>query len=196
MTVLALIRHGPTAWNHEGRIQGRTDGPLAAAGRREVKSWIVPAELAGYAWLSSPLRRARETAKLLTGRDPPVEPRLTEMSWGAWEGCRLAELRAELGETMAAMEDLGIDFRPPGGESPRLVQARVRPLLVELAAGGRPTVAVTHRGVMRAIYAAATGWDMKAKPPQKLRGPCAQLFEIDVGGAPGVARLNVRLRPP
>ena len=30
MTLLALIRHMPTAWNAAGRLQGREDLPLAA----------------------------------------------------------------------------------------------------------------------------------------------------------------------
>ena len=67
----------------------------------------------------------------------PVEPRLVEMDWGDYEGYTLAELRAARGVDLAANEARGLDFRPPGGESPRDVQARLAPLLAEIAARRR-----------------------------------------------------------
>jgi broad specificity phosphatase PhoE len=33
---LLLIRHGPTLWNVEHRLQGRTDKELSVAGRAQV----------------------------------------------------------------------------------------------------------------------------------------------------------------
>src|SRR3546814_16034964 len=82
---------------------------------------------------------------------------LVETDWGAWEGRTLAELRADLGAGMAANEARGLDFRPPGGESPRDVQDRLRPLLAELADAGEDVVAVSPKGVLRALYALASG---------------------------------------
>ena len=32
MIELVMVRHGPTAWNAEGRMQGRSDQPLSQAG--------------------------------------------------------------------------------------------------------------------------------------------------------------------
>jgi broad specificity phosphatase PhoE len=94
---------------------------------------------------------------------------------------------------MAAAEAAGLDLRPPGGESPREVQARVRPLLAEIAQSGRPTAAVTHKGVIRAVLALATGWDMRDKPPHRLDWSAAHLFRLDASGKPRIARLNVAL---
>jgi probable phosphoglycerate mutase len=54
---------------------------------------------------------------------------------------------------MTQNEAAGLDFRPPGGESPRDVQERLKPYLASLAG---PTIAVTHKGVLRALYALAT----------------------------------------
>ena len=196
MTPLILIRHAPTAWNARGLIQGRTDVPLGAAGRQRAAAWRPPAEAVDCDWLSSPLARARATAEVMAGRTVPVDDRLAEMSWGAWEGRRLADLRAELGHGMSGLEALGLDFRPPGGESPRDVQSRLRPLLAELAARRRTTLAVTHKGVIRAVYAAATGWDMTGKPPHRLRSEAAQVFLLDAAGAPRIARLNQGLAAP
>jgi probable phosphoglycerate mutase len=90
------------------------------------------------------------------------------MSWGCFEGRRLAELRGEAPDAMAANEARGLDFRPPGGESPREVCARLQAFLVELAADPRPVVAVCHKGVIRATLVLATGWDMRGRPPMRL----------------------------
>lgn len=197
MSRLLLIRHGATAWNEAGRIQGRSDPPLSPAGRAAVAAWRLPAqvyEAAGKArWLSSPLARARETAEILHGAPVPEEPRLIETDWGAWEGRTLAALRAELGPAMAENEARGLDFRPPGGESPREVQQRVAPLLAELATARGTTFAVTHKGVIRAVYALASGWDMRAKAPVKLCDGCAQSFTLAGDGRPQAERLNIPL---
>jgi len=188
MTVVALLRHGDTAWSAEGRIQGRTDQPLSDAGRAALRARTLPAACREMRVVTSPLARCVETASLLGAPQAPREPRLAEMSWGGWEGRRLEQLRAELGAAMRDNEARGLDFRPEGGESPREVLARVREWLVQIS---EPTLAVTHRGVIRVVLAAATGWDMRGPPPAKLDWNAFHLFRID-RGAPSVERLNVR----
>jgi broad specificity phosphatase PhoE len=187
VSLLALIRHGPTAWSREGRLQGRADPSLADDA---MADWRAPPELIGFRWLSSPLTRCRETARRL-GIDAAIEPRLTEMDWGEWEGSTLAELRAGLGDAMAANESKGLDFRPPNGESPRDVQERLMPLLADIAASHRNTAAITHKGVIRAVLALASAWDMLGKPPHRLSWSSAHLFSLDAGGHPAVERLNI-----
>ena len=91
---------------------------------------------------------------------------------------------------MAEAEARGLDFRPPGGESPREVQRRLLPLLESLAAAGRPTIAVSHKGVIRALYALASGWDMSDQPQETLREPCAHRFLLDPRGVPALDKLN------
>ncbi len=193
MTRLALIRHAATTWTEAGRIQGRADVPLSPGGREAANRWRPPPELARARWVSSPLARAYQTARLLGAGDIGHEPRLIEMDWGRWEGRRLAELRAELGAAMAANEARGLDFRPDGGESPRDVQGRIAPWFAELAEDGGPVAAVTHKGVIRAVLALASGWDMTGKPPSRLAWDCAHLFTLARDGAPAVARLNLPL---
>ncbi|MFQ5957917.1 MAG: histidine phosphatase family protein [Alphaproteobacteria bacterium] len=193
MTRLALIRHAATAWSEGGRIQGRADLPLSPRGREAAARRRPPPELAGADWVSSPLARAYETARLMGAASIAREPRLIEMDWGRWEGRRLADLRAELGAAMAANEARGLDFRPDGGESPRDVQERIAPWLAAVAGRGRPVAAVTHKGVIRAVLALASGWDMTGKPPARLAWDCAHLFTLARDGAPAVERLNRRL---
>ncbi len=196
MVDLAVIRHAPTAWNEERRIQGHTDVPLSTAGRDLFAGKRLPPELAAARWVSSPLKRCRETARLLGApRDMSIEPRLIEMNWGAWEGHTVKSLRAEFGAQVAGAERRGLDFRPPGGESPRDVQARARSWLAEVAADGQPVVAVTHKGVARALLAMATGWDLLSPPPARLDWTCAHLFVVRNDGTPQVARLNIALEP-
>lgn len=187
MTLLALLRHGDTPWSAEGRIQGRTDVPLSDAARAALRGRALPPACRAMRKVTSPLARCAETAALLGAPDAEREARLVEMSWGEWEGRRLADLRRELGADMAANEARGLDFRPPGGESPREVLARVQPWLAEQR---EDVLAVTHRGVIRIILAAAAGWDMTGKPPAKLDWSAIHLFRLE-GGRPRVERLNV-----
>lgn len=184
MTPIFLLRHGPTDWNAEGRVQGRHDPALSAEGVRSVQSWRLPALPQPLAVHVSPLRRAVETAALL-GLAGRTEPRLVEMAWGSWEGARLEDLRAADPAGMAALEAQGLDLRAPGGESPREVQQRLLPFFAELAARGTPALLVAHNGVMRAALSLATGWDMRAKPPLKLRRGALLALELEAGGRPG-----------
>ena len=193
MITIALIRHGPTEWTDAKRLQGQTDIPLSAAGREFVETWQLPRQLRSDRWTSSPLVRAVETAQVLSGRTPEIDRRLMEMDWGEWEGRRLADLRAEFGEEMAANEAAGIDFRPPGGESPREVQSRLRDWLTDVVEIGEPMVAVAHHGVVRALFSMATGWNMVGHPPQKFRWGAIQYFSIGPAGHIAVERLNVMM---
>jgi broad specificity phosphatase PhoE len=193
MSLLALIRHGATDWNAERRLQGRADRPLSAAGREAVRLWRMPALLEAAAWITSPLERARETAALLGRQDCIVEERLIEMDWGGWEGRLRAELLAEAGAAIDR-HPLGRDFRAPAGETPREVAARLRPFVSEVARAGRAVAAVTHRGVIRALYAEATGWDMIGPPADALTPGAAQLFLAREDGTAALIRANLMLR--
>jgi broad specificity phosphatase PhoE len=89
---ILLVRHGETAWNREGRYQGRTDIPLSDAGQTQVRALgerlrQIPIKIA-YA---SPLSRAKTTAEaILAGRTPMIplwlDANLIEISHGEWEG--------------------------------------------------------------------------------------------------------------
>lgn len=196
MTVLlALLRHGETAWSRDKRVQGHTDVRLSDDGRALLAQRRLPRVFAGFRVVSSPLVRCTETAAQLGLDEMAVEPRLVEMGWGEWEGLRLPDLRAELGESMTINEARGFDFMPPRGESPRQVLARIRPWLAQVAAGGQATLALTHRGVIRVIFATATGWDMLGRPPARLDWAALHVFGLDATGMPSVHQLNVALDP-
>ena len=87
---LYIIRHGQTDWNVQGRIQGRQDIPLNAAGRSQAGMLALGMkERPVSAVYSSPQLRAMETARALA-EDQGVEvisvPELVEIGYGNWEG--------------------------------------------------------------------------------------------------------------
>jgi len=184
------MRHGPTDWNAVHRYQGQTDRPLSRLGRELVARYRLPADVGGYRRLASPMLRARQTATILFGPGTPVEPRLREMTFGAWDGYTMAEIEARWGDAFRRGEATGWAFRPPGGESPEDVRRRLAPLLAEIADGGRATLIVAHRQVIRTVYAWAVGWDMIAPPPEKLKLPRLHRFSLTADGTPRPLSLN------
>jgi probable phosphoglycerate mutase len=194
MIPIALIRHGPTDWNAEKRLQGRTDRPLSDEGRSEVSSWRVPADYRAFDWVASPLSRAQQTAELLSLSIGRLEPAVIEMDWGDWEGRTRAELDQIYGDEVAKRAALGLDLRPHNGESPRDVRARVAEWARTVAAAGRPTGAVCHQGIIRAALSLATGWSMVGKPPAKMDWSSLHLFHAGADGRFEIAELNISLR--
>lgn len=189
----AVLRHAATAWNAEHRLQGLTDTPLSAAGESQARGWRLPPPADRWRRLSSPLRRARQTAELLRPAAPVTTcSTLREMSFGVWEGHSIAVLRNTVGEAFLAEERKGLDFQPPGGESPRAVMRRLAAWARDL---DEPVVAVSHKAAIRALLALATGWDMSGKPLHRLDWRCLHFFEVAAGGQVAVGRLNVALGP-
>ena len=190
----AILRHAPTGWNAEGRLQGSTDIPLSPAGETAARSWRLPAPADRWRRMCSPLQRARRTAELVQPPAPvTVESRLREMSFGVWEGKSVAQLRAEGGETFAAAERLGLDFHPPGGESPRIAMGRIAGWARDIAHSGEPVVAISHKAAIRALLALATGWDMTGRQPVRLDWKCLHLFIAHSDGRVTLDRPNVPL---
>lgn len=192
-----LIRHGRTSWNAQGRIQGHRDIPLSPAGRAQLAGRRLPAAYAHFRWFASPLERAVETARLLGAGDLETDPRLVELHWGAWEGRTRRGLRTRHGQAFADNEARGLDFRPPGGESPRELRRRFEDWIADIAAAEPAVVAVTHKGIVQMALALATGWDLTSRAPVRLDWACAQHFRVD--GDPLRLRLvqaNVALAAP
>jgi broad specificity phosphatase PhoE len=192
----ALLRHATTAWNESGRLQGMTDIPLSSAGAALARGWHLPPPADGWKRMCSPLQRASGTAALLRPTAPfTVDARLREMSFGDWEGHTLAELRATVGQKFLDAERRGLDFQPPGGESPRMVMARIADWTAEIARAGDPVVAVCHKAAIRALLALATGWDMQGRQPVKLDWHCLHFFAVHTDGRIILERPNVSLAP-
>ena len=91
--IIGLIRHGETEWNAVGRIQGQTDISLNEAGIRQARALAARLKAEDRVWdavVSSDLKRARETARILADALGipllPPDPRIRERSFGLAEG--------------------------------------------------------------------------------------------------------------
>jgi len=189
MIRLLVIRHAPTEWTLAGRLQGRTDTALAPEAADYLAAISLPPPFDQAPCYASPLRRAMETARRL-GRNPIAQDSLIEMDWGAWEGLSFEEASARLDPSK---RHFGLDYAAPGGESPRDVQNRLLRFLNRLDSFGDDALAVSHKGVIRALYALAVGWTMESKPPDKLDFKAGQLFAFDQRDGLRLKRLNVPL---
>jgi len=187
------MRHGHTAWNRAGRIQGSTDEPLDEQARKHLASLRLPEGLDGVAVMSSPLLRAIETARIVFHREPAVVPELGEMDWGRWEGQCGLDLLADDNSGYRHIEEWGWDYRPPGGETPRCVSERLQPWLAGLSG---VAVAVTHIGVMRVLLARATGWNFEGSPPFMVKRDRLYWIDILADGSLAHDGAPVRLTSP
>lgn len=183
MPEIGLLRHFPTDWNAEGRLQGRTDVPLSAASREELAGRRLPPRWRGLPVIASPLARARETAEALAEGPTAFDRRLIEMDFGDWEGRIGAELLADPACAYGPVETWGWGFRPPNGESPAEMAERLAPALAEAAARA-PCLLVLHRGVMRCILALASGWGYDGPEPFRIKRAAVHPVTLDAGGAP------------
>ena len=117
---LVLWRHGRTAWNELGRVQGQTDIPLDDLGREQAREAAARLASLNPCWIvSSDLSRATETADALaaiTGLEVQLDPRLREMTFGIREGLTHAEAFEQHPEEMRRFaEDPSLVL--PGAES-------------------------------------------------------------------------------
>jgi probable phosphoglycerate mutase len=188
---IALLRHGPTAWNALGRIQGHTDIGLSPEGAAKMAGLRLPADIPATRLYVSPLCRARQTARLMGLGGETSDARLMEQNWGAWEGLSRAEILARHGDDAFLRAGRGAAFRPLGGESTAELHARVAAFLRDVAQGAGDAVAVAHLGVLRAAYTLATGWDMGTDMPPDLDVSRILVLSLDGEGPPTLHRLNV-----
>ncbi|MFB2562159.1 histidine phosphatase family protein [Rhizobium sp. IMFF44] len=161
--ILYVIRHGQTDWNAERRLQGQKDIDLNAIGREQARqngvdlAEILAFENIPFDFVASPLRRTRETMEIvrqamgLPPKNYSTDDRLVEVSFGAWEGFTLKELKSTEPDRLAERKANKWDFIPPGedAESYEILSWRVGSWLASV---DRPTVCVTHGGVIRTLF--------------------------------------------
>ena len=163
---IALLRHGRTPWNEAGRLQGRSDIPLSEEERERLSGLALPPQWRSAEVVTSPLKRALETAEILAENPVREDDALVEMDLGKWEGRHGADLLAEPSSGYRHVEEWGWTMRPPGGETPREVLERVVPVLAKLE---RDTVIVSHINIMRVLLAKAYGWHFDCPMPFRIK---------------------------
>ena len=159
-----LIRHGVT----EGppALLGQSDPPLSEEGARQAEQ--LAARLAGEeigAIVSSPLSRARRTAVILAAHlraKLSIDPRLSEISYGEWDGLSWSDIEQRDPETVRRKQLDWFGVTPPGGESLAVFAARVRKAWEALLEHEAERLAVVaHIGVNGLLreYAGGRGLD-------------------------------------
>lgn len=168
MTTLLLVRHGETVGNSRIRYFGRTDLELSPLGRAQMaaaRGWIDQhfgaARIAPV--MSSPMRRARESAAIISGDPAPIEiKQFVEVDFGRFEGLTAEEIAARFPEDFARWNRDRLDpaFTYPGGENRAAFMARVKEgihaMLAAIAGRANPSgddcaLLVAHRGVIRIV---------------------------------------------
>lgn len=196
MNVVGLLRHGPTAWNRDKRIQGRRDIPLDRE-HFDLPPWQALLDATGP-WdriVASPLSRARETALLLfPGRSPELDEGLAEQDWGEWTARRIADIRQNSPGGIEAQEARGWDFTPPGGESRRDVLARALEAIAGATAGrdGQRVLMVTHLGVIKIVLNHLLGSPFLPGDSAPVAKRALHLLEVSEG-LPRILQTNMRV---
>lgn len=148
-TWVCLVRHGETAWNAQGRIQGREDTPLNEYGYKQAAS--AGEYLKREEWdvlVASPLARAKNTAITIgqaIGLDLDREIHaLMERDYGVASGMTGTEIEQKFP-----------DGNIPGLEPRAGLNQRVMGAMQEIVESypGKRIVAVAHGGVINAILA-------------------------------------------
>lgn len=166
-----VMRHGQTDWNVAKRLQGRSDTELNENGRelaRRTGEALLDVPFA--AAFSSPLKRAKETARLaLGGRDLPIveDERLIEISFGIYEGLCSGKEHYEIPDADFSFFFTAPDqYRvPEGGESFAELHRRTAAFLWDITT--RPeledqtVLVVTHGAAGRALLNALRIFERK-----------------------------------
>ncbi|SET97303.1 probable phosphoglycerate mutase [Paenibacillus sp. NFR01] len=148
ITTIGLIRHGSTAWNKEGRIQGHTNNPLDEEGFGQAEK--IAERLSGETWdyiYTSDLLRAKQTAEAISAKlGIPVAglvPELREMNGGLLEGTTEDERVAQWGQDWRSL-DLRLEKTESGME-------RGSRAIEEIAARhpGKRILIVSHGAILR-----------------------------------------------
>jgi len=118
---LLLLRHGETEWSRDGKHTSRTDLDLTETGREGAKvvgEALREVELRDTWVVSSPRRRAIQTAELAGLTIDEVSPLLAEWDYGDYEGLTTPEIRKSVPDWLVWTHGC------PGGETVRQVCVR------------------------------------------------------------------------
>lgn len=185
--MLCLVRHGETAWNAEGRVQGQLDIPLSATGFAQARA--VAAALAGESFdavYSSDLVRVRETARptaTLLGKEVLLSKELRERHYGEFQGITYAEAKERMPQDYARFREKDLDFDFRTGESLLDFSRRCLSFMENLIEKerGRSLLVFTHGGVLEMVYRHATGRGLAT--PRDFEIPNAALNRLELDGA-------------
>ena len=161
MRELIVVRHGESEGNAKGLAQGRLPFPLTERGRGQARQ--VAAMVRALGWrpdriVTSPLRRAVETAEILAGElgSPTPLPidAFTEIDCGTATGRSFEDLERDHPGFFRRPASQWLGFLEFGGESDEQVVARVGSGLDALQGS---VLLVTHGAVFKGVLAHLVG---------------------------------------
>jgi broad specificity phosphatase PhoE len=126
-----IARHGETAWNVEGKIQGRSDPDLSPKG--VAQSLALLDQLKGRpisaVYTSTRQRSIRTAQPIATYLNLPIQrqPALDEIAFGIMEGVQVLSLPEELKREWERFKENRFTYRIPGAENFTDVAARLKP---------------------------------------------------------------------
>jgi broad specificity phosphatase PhoE len=164
LTRLIFVRHCEAEGNTNGVLQGRTDSDISGNGAAQLELVSMRLRNEPFAAIySSPLRRAYKTAQAINqyhNLTIQVDPRLSEIDVGVWEGRSWEEIAQENSEMLKIWNESPGSFRAEGGESMREVYERVWSAAQDIvrANEGKTVCVVSHGCAIRNFLCHAKGW--------------------------------------
>lgn len=163
-TLLATVRHGLTELNRDKRVGGLMDVPLIEEGRKQAQEAREAFEGTPFdVVVSSPLVRALETAKIVTGvqqENIVVEEGCVERSFGEMEGLPAARVKERFPEVRyKRVGHVNYSLNPPGGESFEQMQERAQRFLDHLLKrfGGKRVIVFAHENFLQQLHGVIRG---------------------------------------
>jgi broad specificity phosphatase PhoE len=142
-----LVRHGETEWSRDHRHTSTTDLPLTPEGEQVARRLAAPLARDFALVLTSPMRRARDTAALAGHGTAVVDRDLTEWGYGDYEGVTTAEIRESVpGWTVWTHPS-------PGGEPAEKVSERLDRVVARLRGVDGDCLVFGHGHALRALTA-------------------------------------------
>ncbi|HVN39587.1 MAG TPA: histidine phosphatase family protein [Myxococcota bacterium] len=149
LPTLHVARHGETEWTKSGQHTGLTDLPLTERGERDAMR--LGERLKGPVFaqvFTSPLQRASRTCELAGfGSVAKPDPDLVEWHYGAYEGRRTVEIRAERPGWRLFRDGC------PGGEMPEQIGARADRVIARVRALDADVLVFSSADFLRVLAA-------------------------------------------
>ena len=187
-TRLCLVRHGETAWNAEGRVQGQLDIPLSEVGRAQARAVAQALGRDNFSALyCSDLERVRQTAEPTARKlalDAILDPALRERHYGVFQGMTYAEAKEKIPEGYARFRAKDPDYAFETGESLRDFNERCLSCIARLVEKHRHgnLLVFTHGGVLEMLYRHATARGLSAPRDFEIPNAAINRLEWDPGG--------------
>ena len=177
-----LLRHcHPRIHEHSRMCIGKKDIPLSVNGRKEAKilgEYLTNKNINSV--YSSPLKRAHETASIITDGRINVRKNIAELDMGIWDGLSFDEIKLRYPKEY---EERGNDFENyivEGGESISNCRKRAMEELYKTIDESEGNIlVVTHAGVIRSIISAIFKTSIKETFEYKIGYGSITLITID-----------------